>query len=57
MFSCKRVILWRKDQIQFVDVIIGVCKLSCIFKNCIGEFEWMFTGIYYRGNKEEISLL
>lgn len=41
------------DQVQCVDVTKGECTISCIFRNCKGEFSWMFTGVYCKENREE----
>lgn len=51
------IISWKKDWVSCLDVFKGQCTLSCIFKNCKGDIEWMFTRVYYRGNKAEKLIL
>lgn len=31
--------------------------MSCIFKNCRGDFDWIFTGVYCRGNIVEKTII
>lgn len=51
------IIFWKEDWVNCVDVIINECTMSYICRNCKEHVEWMFTGVYCRGNKVDKTIL
>ena len=40
------LIFWDKRVIELVGMEVGFFSISCGFRNCANEFQWMFSSVY-----------
>lgn len=51
------VILWIEYFVKCNDILKAEYSVSCLFKNCRGGLIWIFTGVHYRGSREDKDVL
>lgn len=51
------IVIWKDEKLRCKEVLIGEDTISCLFKNCQREGEWVFTRVYCKGVNSEMEIV